>query len=190
MVAVYLGEDALDYVHSALADADGLADSIQKSALRAPIVFVTKEHDLVELSDLSSGGVSTQELADAALASFITDQKKKNFSLCSVLFQDPWSKEGDLDYARPPPDTMITLAGRIYYLHDLASITPSVIRDYRARSVSFLKIIYVLDVSVHGFRQIVERLSDKSFEMLGQRVRFVAISAYDDESWIIARHEL
>jgi len=47
-----------------------------------------------------------------------------------------------------------------------------------------------VSVSVHGFRQIVERLSDKSFEMLGQRVRFVAISAYDDESWIIARHEL
>ncbi len=190
MVGVRLNRSALAYVVSALADADGVASSIRTGALRDPTVFVPKDYDLAKLHSLDAGGVSTQALADEGLSSHIWELKKSNFRLCSVVFHDPWSQSGDLDYARQPPSEMVTLGGRIYHLFEIADFTSDSIGECRGWAVSFPKIIYVSELSLRSIRELIESGSNDLFQTLAQSVRHIAANAYDDESWIIVNMAL
>lgn len=189
MVAVRLEDDALEYVRTKLSEAGGLAGAFRREALWEPVVFLPEFADPDLLPDLEQGGIATQAGADAELASYIHFLKKRNGRLHSLIFDDPWSHPGDMDYAGPPPDEMITIGGRVNYLYDLAALGPDLVWQYRAVSVSFLKIIYVCELEDDAVRHVVEDHADDAFEMLTGAIRHIAVNAFDDETWVIVRHD-
>lgn len=189
MVAVRLEEDALEYVRTKLSEAEGLASAFRPEALWEPVVFLPEFADPDLLPDLEQGGVATQAGSDAELASYIHYLKKRNGRLHSLILDDPWSHPDDMDYAGPPPEEMIAIGGRINYLQDLSALTPDLIWQYRAVAISFLKIVYVSELSAPAVRHTVEDHADTAFETLARSIRHIAVSAYDDETWVIVRHE-
>ena len=167
----------------------GLAGVFHKHALHDPVVFLPEFAEPDLLPDLEQGGVATQAGADAELASFLLFLKKRNGRLHSLIFDDPWSKPGDMDYAGPPPEEMLAVEGRVNYLYDLSVLTPDLIWNYRAVAVSFLKIVYVSELTEQAIRDLVEEEPADLFERLAHSVRHIAVNAYDDESWVIVNHE-
>lgn len=190
MVAVRLEQEALDYVAEKLSEAGGLAGVFHKHALHEPVVFLPEFVDLDLLPGLEEGGVAVQTGSDAELASFIHFLKKRNGRLRSVMIDDPWSKPDDMDYAGPPPEEMLTIEGRVNYLHDISALTPDLIWNYRAVAVSYLKILYVSELSEQAIRDLVEEEPADLFGQLAHAIRHIAVNAYDDESWVIVNHEL
>lgn len=190
MVAVRLDDNALAFAAAQLdAAGGGIAAELHREALWEPVVFVPDFVDPLTLPDLESGHVASQEGAAAELASYLMFLKKRNGRLHSVIFDDPWASPGDLDYAGPPPDELLTVHGRVSYLYDLAAVSPDLIWDYRAIAVSYLKIVYVSDLTPTQIRALAEEEPDDVFHRLAHTVRHVAVNAYDDESWLILRHE-
>jgi hypothetical protein len=190
MVAVRLEDDALAFAATQLdAAGGGIAAELHREALWEPVVFVPDFVDPLTLPDLESGHVASQEGSAAELASYLLFLKKRNGRLHSVIFDDPWASPGDLDYAGPPPDEILTVQGRVSYLYDLAAVSPDLIWDYRAIAVSYLKIVYVSELTPAQIRALAEEEPDDLFHRLAHSVRHVAVTAYDDESWLIVRHE-
>lgn len=192
MVAVRLEEEALAYVAAKLDEADGgIAAAIRKQSLWEPVVFVPDFVDPLMLPDLDSdaGWEASQEGAAAELASYLLFLKKRNGRLHSLIFDDPWAALGDLDYTGPPPDELLALQGRVNYLHDIAQVSPDLIWDWRAVAVSTLKIAYVSELTVPEIRLLAEDEPVDMFQTLAGSVRHIAVNAYDDESWVIVRHE-
>jgi hypothetical protein len=145
--------------------------------------------DPLTLPDLETGGVAAQDGANAELAGYLLFLKKRNGRLHSLIFDDPWATPGDLDYTGPPPDELLMLQGRVTYLHDIAQISPDLIWDYRAVAVSPLKIIYASEAPAADIRALAEDEPATLFQTLAHSVRHIAVNAYDDESWVIVRHE-
>jgi hypothetical protein len=83
----------------------------------------------------------------------------------------------------------LILQGRVSYLQDIAQVSPDMIWNYRAVAVSYLKIVYVSELPPDEIRALAEDEPAGLFHMLSHSVRYVAINAYDDESWLIVRHE-
>lgn len=189
MVAVRLEDDALDYVAGKLSEAGGLAGAFRRQGLWEPVVFLPDFADPLLLPDPEQGGVATQAGADAEFASFVHFLKKRNGRLHSVMFDDPWSHPDNMDYAGPPPDEMISLEGRVAYLHDIAAVTPDLIWQYRAVSVSFLKIVYISELRETVIRELLESGPADLPARITRSVRHIAVNAYDDETWIVVRHE-
>ena len=192
MVAVRLEDEALAYVAAKLDEAgSGIASAIRREALWEPVVFVPDFVDPLMLPDLDSdaGWGASQEGAAAELAGYFLFLKKRNGRLHSLIFDDPWATLGDLDYTGPPPDELLTLQGRVNYLHDIAQVSPDLIRDWRAVAVSTLKIAYVSELTVPEIRALAEEEPAGLFHMLSHSVHHIAVNAYDDESWVIVRHE-
>ena len=192
MVAVRLDDEALAYVAAKLEEAGGgIASVIRKPSLWDPVVFVPDFIDPLMLPDLDSdaGWRDAQEGAAAELASYLLFLKKRNGRLHSLIFDDPWATLGDLDYTGPPPDELLPLQGRVNYLHDYAQISPDLIWDWRAVAVSTLKIAYVSEMTVPDIRALAEDEPEDVLQTLAGSVRHIAVNAYDDESWVIVRHE-
>ncbi len=189
MVAVRLEDDALAFVAEKLAEAGGLAGAFKREALGEPVVFLPDFADPLLLPDLEQGGVATQAGADAEFAAYLHYLKKRNGKLHSVIFDDPWSHPDDMDYAGPPPEEVITLDGRVAYLHDLSVVEPNLIWQLRAVAVSFLKIVYVSELSERDIRELLEEEPEDMVETLAASVRHIAVNAYDDETWIVVRHD-
>jgi hypothetical protein len=190
MVAVRLEDDALAFASTQLdAAGGGIAGELHKEALWEPVVFVPDFVDPLALPELEASHVASPEGSAAELASYLLFLKKRNANLKSVIFDDPWASPGDLDYAGPPPDELLTPQGRVSYLYDLAEVSPDLIWDYRSIAVSFLKLVYVSELSPAEIRALAEDEPDDLFHRLAHSVRYVAINAYDDESWLILRHE-
>lgn len=186
MVAVRLPESALDYITSALNDAGGLAERVAKNPILEPVAFVPEDTEPELLEDFSSGGIMSQPEADAELALYLHFLKKRNGRLHSVVFDDPWSKPGDLDYAGPPPEAMAIIAGRINYAYDLAELTQELMWQYRATEISFLRIVYISEMTAPHIHELLESQPVDLLSTLARSVRHVAVNAYNDESWIIA----
>jgi len=186
MVAVRLDETALDYVASAMAEAGGLAALIPKSALSGPVAFVAEDTDPVALENLEAGGVMSQAEGVAELSLFVHFLKKRNGRLHTMLFEDPWTSPGDLDYAGPPPQEMTIIGGQISYVYDLAELTQELIWQCRANTISYLKIIYVSVLTVERIRELVEEDAANLLPLLARSIRHIAVNAYDDETWVIA----
>jgi hypothetical protein len=190
MVAIRLEEDAIDYVVGKLGEADGgLAGAFRAEALWEPVVFVPDFADPLTLPDLDQGGVANQEGANAELVSYLLFLKQRNAKLQSIIFDDPWATVGDMDYAGAPPDELITIEGKISYLYDLEALTPDLIWQYRAVTVSYLKLIYISEMSASAIRSLAEEAPDDLSQRLARSVRHIAVNVYDDESWLILRHE-
>jgi hypothetical protein len=83
----------------------------------------------------------------------------------------------------------LALQGRVSYLYDIAEASPDLIWDYRAIAVSSLKIVYVSERTPAEIRALAEDDPADLFHRLAHTVRHVAVNAYDDESWLIVRHE-
>lgn len=192
MVAVRLEDDALVFAAAQLdAAGGGIAAELHKDALWEPVVFVPDFVDPITLPDLESdaGWVASQEGAAAELASYLLFLKKRNGRLHSVIFDDPWATPGDLDYGGPPSEQLLTMQGRVSYLHDIAEISPDLVWEYRAIAVSYLKIVYLSEATPAEIRALAEEEPDDLFHRLAHTVRHIAVNAYDDESWLIVRHE-
>jgi hypothetical protein len=190
MVAVRLEDDALAFAASQLdAAGGGIAGELHKEALWEPVVFVPDFVDPLTLPELEAGHVASQEGSAAELAGYLLFLKKRNPNLKSVIFDDPWASPGDLDYAGPPPDQLLTMQGRVSYLYDLTEMSPDLVWDYRAIAISYLKIVYVSELSAGEIRALAEDEPADLFHRLAHSVRYVAVNAYDDESWLILRHE-
>lgn len=190
MVAVRLEEDALAFATTQLdAASGGIAAELHREALGEPVVLVPDFADPLTLPDLDCGGVASQQGSDSELASFLLFLKKRDGRLKSIIFDDPWAKPGDLDYAGPPPEELLTLQGRVSYLHDISQISPDLIWEWRATAISYLKIAYISEASPDEIRALAEEDPDDVFHRLAHSVRHIAVSAYDDESWLILRHE-
>ncbi len=192
MVAVRLDDDALAFATAQLDAADGgIAAELHREALWEPVVFVPDFVDPITLPDLEvdAGWGASQEGAAAELASYLLFLKKRNGRLHSVIFDDPWATPGDLDYAGPPPEPLLALQGRVSYLYDIAEVSPDLILDYRAIAVSSLKIVYVSELTPAEIRALAEDDPADVFHRLAHSVRHVAVNAYDDESWLIVRHQ-
>lgn len=192
MVAVRLAEDALAYAVAKLDEADGgLAGAIPAEALWEPVVFVPDFIDPLTLPELDqdAGWGASQEGAASELASFLLFLKKRDGRLRSLILDDPWATPGDLDYDGPPPDELLSLHGRVSYLHDLTMLSPELLLDWRAVAVSHLKIAYLSDLSTDDIRALAEDEPDDVFAILARSIRHIAINAYNDESWLIVRCE-
>ncbi len=192
MVAVRLEDEALAFAASQLeAAGGGIAGQLAPGTLWEPVVFVPDFVDPITLPDLESdaGWVASQEGAAAELASYLLFLKKRNGRLKSVIFDDPWASPGDLDYGGPPPDELLTMQGRVAYLYNLAALSPDLVLDYRAIAVSYLKIVYVSELSPAEIHALAEEEPDDLFARLARSVRHVALNAYDDQSWLILRHD-
>jgi hypothetical protein len=190
MVAVRLEDDALAFAAAKLDEANGgIAGELHKDALWEPVVFVPDFLDPIALPELEASHVASPEGSAAELAGYLLFLKQRNANLKSVIFDDPWASPGDLDYAGPPPDELLALQGRISYLHDLTEMSPDLVWDYRAIAVSYLKIVYVSELSPNEIRALAEEEPDDLFHRLAHSVRYVAVNAYDDESWLILRHQ-
>lgn len=189
MAAVRLEDDALAFAADKLAEAGGLAGAFRRDALWEPVVFLPDFTDPLLLPDLEQGGVATQAGADSEFAAYIHYLKKRNGRLHSVIFDDPWSQPGDVDYAGPPPEEMITLEGRVAYLYDLAAVEPDLIWQMRAVATSFLKIVYVSELSTRDIRELLEEEPDDLIGTLTASVRHIAVNVFDDETWLVMRHE-
>jgi hypothetical protein len=190
MVAVRLEDEALAFAASQLdAAGGGIAGELHQEALWEPVVFVPDFIDPLALPDLEAGHVASPEGSAAELAGYLLFLQKRNPALKSVIFDDPWASPGDLDYAGPPPDELLTLQGHVSYLYDLAAVSPDLVLDYRSIAVSYLKIVYVSELTPAEIRALAEEEPDDVFHRLAHSVRYVAINAYDDESWLILRHE-
>ncbi len=190
MVAIRLEDDAIAYAAAKLGEADGgLAGAFRAEALWEPVVFVPDFADPLTLPDLDQGGVANQEGANAELVSYLHFLKQRNGKLRRILFDDPWATAGDMDYAGPPPDELITIAGKLAYLYDLEALTPELVWQYRAVTVSYLKLIYVSELTASAIRALAEEAPDDLPQRLARSVRHIAVNVYDDESWLILRHE-
>ncbi|MDR3526068.1 MAG: hypothetical protein P4L57_02235 [Rhizomicrobium sp.] len=190
MVAIRLEEDAIDYVAGKLAEAEGgLAGAFRAEALWEPVVFVPDFADPLTLPALDQGGVANQEGANAELVSYLLFLKQRNAKLQTIIFDDPWATAGDMDYAGTPPDELITVEGKLSYVYDITELTPDLIWQYRAVAVSYLKLIYVSEMAVETIRELAEEAPDDLTQRLTRAVRHLAVNVYDDESWLILRHE-
>lgn len=189
MVAVRLEDDALAFMADKLSEAGGLAGAFRREALWEPVVFLPDFADPLLLPDLEQGGVATQAGADAEFAAYVHYLKKRNGRLHSVIFDDPWSHPDDMDYAGTPPDEIISLEGRVAHLYDLAAVEPDLIWQMRAVAVSFLKIVYVSELSERDIRELLDDDPADLAETLVASVRHIAVNAYDDETWLIVRHD-
>lgn len=190
MVAIRLEDDAIAYTVSKLGEAEGgLAGAFRGEALWEPVVFVPDFVDPLTLPALDQGGVANQEGANAELVSYLHFLKQRNGKLQSILFDDPFATAGDMDYAGPPPDELITVEGRLSYLYELQALTPELIWDYRAVAVSYLKLIYISEMHVADIRALTEEAPDDLPQRLARTIRHLAVNVYDDESWLILRHE-
>ena len=152
-------------------------------------MFLPDFADPLTLPELDYGGVADRDGSAAELASYLMFLKKRDGRLKSVIFDDPWASPADLDYAGPPPEDLLTLQGKITYLRDIAEISPDALWEYRAVATSFLKIVYVSDLSPAEIRKLADEEPEDLFQRLAQSVRHVAVNAYDDESWLILRYE-
>lgn len=183
MVAVRLPESVLGQIAASLQEAGGLAAMFSRAALSNPVAFVPEETDADALEDLATGGIMSQPEADAELSLFLHFLKKRNGRLHSVVFDDPWSQVADLDYSGSPPDEMAVVGGRINYAYDLSQLTQERVWQYRANAVSFLKIIYVSELTVDRIHELAEE--GGALDVLARPVRHVVVNAYDDETWVI-----
>lgn len=191
MVALRLEADALDFMAARLEEAEGgLARGFRRDALEEPVVFVPDFADPLTLPDLDQGGVANQEGANAELVGFLHFLKKRNAKLASLIFEDPWARAQDLDYAGPPPDDLITIEGTLAYVHDMAEVSPDLVWQYRAVAVSALKILYVSELDPEEILRLAEIAPDDLIAILALSVRYIAINVYDDESWLIVRHKV
>jgi len=186
MPAFRLDESALDRIASALREAGGLAALIPRSALRDPVALVPEDVDPDLLDDLDTGGIANQAEADAELSLFLHFLKKRNGRLHGLLFDDPWATPGDMDYAGPPPTEIVTIGGHVMRVHDLAEFVQDLLWQYRANAVSFLKIIFVSELTFEHIRELAEDEPDDLLDRLARSIRHVAVNAYNDETWAIA----
>jgi hypothetical protein len=190
MVAVRLEDEAMTYAAATLdAAGGGIAAELHREALWQPVVLLPDFLDPITLPALDCGGVASQQGSDAELASYLMFLQQRDMRLRSVIFDDPWAKPSDLDYAGPPPDTLLALQGRVSYLYDLSDISPELVWDFRSIAISFFKLVYVSEADPADIRLLAEDEPSDVFHRLAHTVRHVAISAYDDESWLILRHE-
>jgi hypothetical protein len=192
MVAVRLDDTAIAYAAAKLDEAaGGIAGELHREALWEPVVFVPDFVDPLTLPELDedAGWIDSQEGAAAELASYLMFLKKRDPRLQSLIFEDPFAAVSDLDYDGATSDDLLLLQGRVAYLKDIADITPDAIADWRAVAVSSLKLVYVSEASPAEIRELAEDDPADAFHRLAHTVRHVAMSAYDDESWLILRHE-
>lgn len=190
MVAIRLEEDGLAYITAKLHEAGtGIASAIQPGALRDPIVFVPDFADPLTLPDLETGGVASQEGANAEFAAYLLFLQRRDPKLTSVIFADPWASMSDLDYVGAPPPELVTMAGTLNYVYALSSLTPQIIWDYRSWVVSYLKFAFVSSLSLKDIQSVADEEPEDLFARLAKSIRHIAVSAYDDESWLIARYE-
>jgi len=188
MTTVDLGHDALDDIFAALRDAGGaLAESINKESLSSPVVFAPEMGAPARFVDLDAGGVTTQSQADTGLAYYLELQKRNDFTLCSVVFQDPWIEIGDLTNLGPLPQEMVLIGNGVYYLFDMRAVSPDLIKWFRTRCVSFLKVIYVSSMSPAAFLETIQSGNNDQLSSYVKSAKHVAVSACDDETWIVGR---
>lgn len=192
MVAVRLEDEALAFAATQLDAADGgIAGELHRQALWEPVVFVPDFVDPLTLPDLDedAGWIDSQEGAAAELASYLMFLKQRDPRLRSLIFEDPYATVSDLDYDGATSDDLLLLQGRVAYLMNIDGLTPATIADWRAVAVSALKFVHVSEASPEEIRALAENEPDDVFHRLAHSVRHVAMSAYDDESWLILRHE-
>lgn len=193
MTAVRLEDEALAYLAERLTEAGGLAAMLKPDGLWEPVVFLPDFADPLTLPDLENGGVASQEGADAELVSFLLFLKKRNGRLSSVLLDDPWAQAGDLDYDGEAlgegRDELLLTQGHVFHLYDMSALSPDSIWRYRAGAVSYLKIVYVLEMPEARLRALAGEEPDDLMVQLAKSVRHVAVNVHDDETWLIARYE-
>jgi len=190
MVALRLEDDAIDFMAERLAEAEGgLPGAFRQEALWEPVVFVPDFVDPITLPGLDQGGVANQEGANAEFTSYLHFLKQRNSKLQSLILDDPFARAQDMDYAGPPPDELITIEGKLAYLYDLSELTPDLIWQYRAIAVSYLKLIYVSEMTVEEIHQLCDEEPEDLPQRLARGIRHIAVNAYDDESWLMVRHE-
>jgi len=170
MVAIRLEDEGLAYIAAKLDEAsEGLAGAFRKEALWEPIVFVPDFADPLTLPDLETGGVVSQEGANAEFAAYLLFLQKRNPKLKSIIFSDPWASVSDLDYAGLPPRELVTIFGALNYVYDLAELTPALIWDYRAWVVSYLKLAYVSEMTPDEIRNLAEDEPEDLLQRLAAR---------------------
>lgn len=189
MVAIRLEDEGLEYMGAKLDEAGGLASVFRKEALWEPVVFVPDFADPLTLPDLDSGGVVNQEGANAEFAAYLLFLKQRNPKLQSIIFADPWAFVSDLDYAGQPPEELVTIFGTLNYVYDLSQLTAALIWDYRAWVVSYLKLAYVSELPPERIQQLADQEPEDLLQQLARSVRHIAVNCYDDESWLVVRHE-
>ena len=192
MVAVRLEDDALAFAAAQLdAAGGGIASELHQERLWEPVVFVPDFVDPLTLPalDEDAGWTAVQEGTAAELASYLMFLKKRDARLKSVIFDDPWAQASDLDYDGATSDDLLMMQGRVAYVQDIARMSPEMLWEWRAVSVSYLKLIYVSELTPAEIRALADAAPDNLFHRLAHSVRHVAVNAYDDESWLILRHE-
>lgn len=190
MVALRLEDDAIDFMAEKLAEAEGgLPSAFRQEALWEPVVFVPDFVDPIMLPGLDQGGVANQEGANAEFTSYLHFLKQRNNKLQSLILDDPFAQAQDMDYAGPPPEELITIEGKLAYLYNLAELTPDLIWQYRAIAVSYLKLVYVSEMPTEEIKRLCEEEPEDLPQLLARGIRHIAVNAYDDESWLILRHE-
>jgi hypothetical protein len=185
MAAVRLPEDILDQIASTLAETGGLAAHFPRPALHEPIALVPEETDLDMLENLEAGGVTMKSEADAELSLLLHFLRKRDGQLHSVICEDPWAQPGDLDYRGPPPEELVIIDGHVNYVYDLAEITQELIWEYQANAISFLRIIYVSELTTDQIRALAESDNEDPLHRLAHSIRHIVMSAYDGETWVI-----
>ncbi|GAA0545784.1 hypothetical protein FHS83_000677 [Rhizomicrobium palustre] len=189
MVALRLEDEGLDYISAKLDEAGGLASTFRKEAIWEPVVFVPDFADPLTLPDLDSGGVVSQEGANAEFVAYLHFLKQRNAKLQSLILADPFAQVSDLDYVGELPEELVTIFGSLNYVYDISTVSPALIWDYRAFVVSYLKLAYVSEMPPEKIRALAEDEPDDLFARLSRGIRHIAVNCYDDESWLVVRHE-
>ena len=184
MPAVRLPDEILDQVAALLAETGGLASHFPRTVLRDPIALAPEDTDAELLENLESGGVFIQSEADAELSLFLHFLKKRNGRLHSLICEDPWAQPGDLDYRGPPPEELTVIGGHVSYVYDFARLTQELVWEYRANAISFLKIIYVSELTSDRAHALSES-EDDPLNSFARSIRHIVVSAFDDETWVI-----
>jgi hypothetical protein len=151
------------------------------------VLFAPDDIQQSSLRDLAAGGVTSQFMADTELARYLTKLRMQDFSLNTLLFHDPWIEKDDLRNLGPDPEELITIQKGVYYLHEFRNVDLSVVRDFRSRCVSFLRVMYILTMST---ARVLENARmpeiDISASFAGS-IKYVVVNACDDETWIVSR---
>ncbi len=175
---------SIEYVKKTLLENRGLARLSGRLNL-APLFTFSKNgpRPFEDFDPLAVGPLGQSE-SDQSLVAFVD-----SLPVSGVILQDPWSKVGDLRYVLKKPTGYIEVDQNIYYIMDVSEFTHSSINEFRGNCVSYLKIVYFLDIPKSKIIQYILR-SGKSFDSsILRHIKSVFINAFDDTGWVGALSE-
>lgn len=163
-------EAALAFVREELSQAQGIASLIAARPMSVPRVMVPPVFDSRDLLDFESGHQWPATLGDIQIAKHLMERYHSDWW---PMYQYVWAREGDVDASF---GTVVD--GNIYAFGTKRKLELELWRRFR---VGFFEVMFLVK---HDLRMVARGNREGASRQIAAGVFSVALSAYDNESWI------